>query len=559
MIKNRMTLSIRYITTLAVCLTVCLSVLFPKQGYCSFILEKDSLAKHLEKYFGYRDNSMPGAIVIVGKDGKEQYRTFFGTANLELGTSITSETVFEAASVTKQFTAAAILQLIERQELSLDDDVRRYVPELPDYGTTITISHLLTHTSGLKDWRNVVYLTPRPTGEQLYTQESALEMICKQSNLNFLPGDQYRYNNSGYDLLATIVERLTDQSFARYVKENLLDPAGMTSSRIREKHTDVIANKANGYSKVADGYLQTLILDESYGAAGLLTTAEDLAKWNHFVNSEQVSEAFKEMRTTQFTLNNGQKIPYALGGVEVHYQNGSAVISHGGLIGGYRAWTGYIPEKKVSLAYMSNDRSISSVKMARVVSDVFLGEKVNDEKNDENSFDPSDSDIEHIAGVYQNIDDESYYLDLKVKDGELSYYNKTAQFIKENMFVIDEITYQYKDDFITHQTPEGIVTYRKVDSFSPSEEALQSYLGDYYSPDIDITLSLKIEKGKLVAHRSSYDSFVLTPIYQEDGHVVFRGFTNGLRCMFDFQTIKGGDLQLRVSLPRASNIPFIKQ
>lgn len=526
------------------------------------IIDKATLPERLstamEKHFGARNPGDPGGVLLVSIDGEEIYRHIFGLANLETGTPITDSTVFEAASVTKQFTAAAILTLIDEGRLSLDDDVRTYFPQLPDYGHTITIRHLLTHTSGLRDWRNVVYLTPWPTGECLYNEDFAVDLISHQRGINFTPGDQYRYTNAGYDLMGALIEQITDTSYADYIKTHLLDPAGMTRSQIRGLYSDIVKNRANGYLTSNGHYIQGSNLDETYGAAGLQTTAGDLQKWLAYIFSDKVSASVREMRLTQFVLNDGTEIPYANGGVEIHEHNGQMEVNHGGLISGYRAYTAYFPETKVAITYMSNDRQISSVGTSDAVADVIFGSGP-EPYAEMKTITPTQALLEKTTGRYQSLSDHSNILDLNLKDGFILRYSDTARFVENDQFVLGKSLFKFTDQGLEEQTPEGTYTYKRVTPFSPDETSMAPLLGKYYSSDCDQEITLSVKDGKLISARAPYDTVRLYPMYKDGNTIAFRCINNGLRNIYLFTLEPGKKPDLKVSIPRADNIQFAKQ
>lgn len=517
----------------------------------------DSLSARMEKFFGGRSADDPGAVLIIKKGKDDIYRRIFGKANLETGTDITNETVFEAASVSKQFVAACVLLLAEEGRLSLDDDVRKHVPELPDYGYVITLRHLLTHTGGLKDWRNITYLTPLSTATRLFNQNMALEVIFSQSSLNFKPGSQYRYSNSGYDLLGTIVERVSGQQFRDFANEKLLQPAGMTNSAFRDKYTDIIKNRALGYLTQNNKFRQGLVLDETTGAAGLYTTAEDLQKWNAFVFSGKVSDTFKKLRLTQFVLDDGTIIPYANGGVEVHTYNGHQEIRHGGLISGYRAWLAYYPDADISVSYMSNDRSISTVELSQAIKEALFGKVANTARQRE--VQPTEHEINSLKGIYLNIDNHSDYFELTVKDGKVFNNGNEVHFIREKEFILDNDRYERVGNGLRKTTPEGISVYNKTEGLTKQEADGVDISGRYQSDDCGATFDFVARGEKFFAQRSRYDEIELTPLFKVDNTLAFRGMTNGLRAIFFFTGSATGQHTLKVSLPRADAIPFNKE
>src|SRR5690606_32990828 len=222
----------------------------------------------------------PGVSVTVSRHGTVIYHKHKGAANLELGVPINDSTRFEAGSVSKQFTATAVLLLVQDGEIGLDDDVRKYIPELPVYEKTITVRHLLNHTSGLKDWGVLAALGGWPRGTRVYTNELALKIISKQPTLNNRPGEEYLYSNSNYTLLALVVERIVGKSLAEFTEEYIFRPLHMLSTSWRTNFQEIVSNRATGYSLHNGDYRMDMPFENTYGHAALLTTVADLDKWN---------------------------------------------------------------------------------------------------------------------------------------------------------------------------------------------------------------------------------------------------------------------------------------
>src|SRR5688500_10291675 len=201
-------------------------------------------------------------------------------ADLEHDAPNKSDMIFEAGSVSKQFTAAAVLLLAAEGKLSLDDPARKYVPELPDYGVPLTIRHMLTHTSGLRDWGELAAIAGWPRTTRAHTHAHALDIISRQKALNFPPGTEYSYSNSGYNLAAMIVARLSGKSFADFSRERIFEPLGMTRTSWRDDHTRIVKHRAIAYAQTGDRFRINMPFEDVHGNGGLLTTVGDLLKWN---------------------------------------------------------------------------------------------------------------------------------------------------------------------------------------------------------------------------------------------------------------------------------------
>lgn len=268
------------------CKILCIVLFFSILSIANFAqptIFQDTVQK-IDQLFDKYNTHTPGGVLTVARKGQILYNKAFGMADLEHDIANTTETVFEAGSVSKQFTATAILLLAQEGKLSLDDDVRKYVPELPDYGSTIKIRHLMTHTSGLRDWGSIVGLSGWERGKRVHTHAHVLEILAQQKGLNFPPGDQYSYSNSGYNLMVFIVERVSGMPFVAFCKQRIFEPMGMTHTQWRDEYRTIVKNRAIAYEKSGDTYLQTMPFEKIFGSGGLLTTTADLIIWNQHYN-----------------------------------------------------------------------------------------------------------------------------------------------------------------------------------------------------------------------------------------------------------------------------------
>ncbi|RAV30220.1 serine hydrolase domain-containing protein [Sinomicrobium soli] len=333
---------------------------------------RDTLSK-MDELFVSVDQQTPGISVTVSRHGEVIYHKHKGLANMELGVPVTDSTRFEAGSVSKQFTATAVLLLVQEGKVGLDDDVRQYIPELPDYGKTITVRHLLNHTSGLKDWGVLAGLGGWPRGTREYTNALALEYIVRQPTLNYTPGAEYLYSNSNYTLLTQIVERVSGQTLADFTQERIFNPLGMEATSWRTDFRKIVPHRATAYNKGDDGYETIMPFENTYGHAALLTTTADLDRWNtSWKNSPLGGAALLRLRTERGVLNNGDTIAYA-GGVFVNEYNGYRSVNHSGATAGYRAWMAYFPGQELSIVYLSNDGSLSTTGTGNRIASLFLG------------------------------------------------------------------------------------------------------------------------------------------------------------------------------------------
>lgn len=302
----------------------------------------------------YRGAEAPGCAVGVSRHDQPVLERAWGHAELEYRIPITPATIFEAGSVSKQFTAAAVLLLAQDGRLTLEDDIRRWVPEVPDYGTPITIRHLLNHTSGLKDWGSIAGIGGWPRGSRIYTHAHVLEIIGRQGTLNHPPGAEYIYSNSNYNLLAIIAERVSGESLPALTKRRIFDPLGMTSTSWRDDFTRIVPGRAQAYAPAGAGWRLQMPNENVYGNSSLLTTVGDLLRWS--ANTAHLRVGGEQFRTEQQRtgrLNDGSAITYAAG-IQVTSYAGMAEISHTGATAGYRAFLGRYPESGWAIAVLCN-------------------------------------------------------------------------------------------------------------------------------------------------------------------------------------------------------------
>ena len=280
----------------------------------------------------------PGCALGVYRDGAIVYAKGYGLANLEENVPITPASVFDIGSTSKQFTAASILLLEKQRKLSVNDDVRNYIPELPDYGKKIKILHLLNHTSGLRDYLTLMELAGINT-DSVTTDEDALALITRQKALNFAPGSDWLYSNTGFFLLSVIVKRVSGKTLREFAAENIFSPLGMTHTQYRDDHTSVVPNRAMAYDpkEHADGYVFDVSYFEQTGDGAVHTSVEDMQKWDENFYSARIGgiEFLAEIQE-QGKLNSGKVLDYAKG-LFIEDYRGLRTVSHGGAWGGYRA------------------------------------------------------------------------------------------------------------------------------------------------------------------------------------------------------------------------------
>jgi CubicO group peptidase (beta-lactamase class C family) len=335
-------------------------------------LPPDSASRWIDSVFApYSSRQAPGCAVGVSRDGRLAFAKGYGSADLEHDTPITPSTPFYIASVSKQFTAMSIVLLAQDGRLTLDDSVRQWVPEVPSFGSPITIRQLLYHTSGLRDYFTLLALSGWPSDGPL-TERQFLELISRQKNLNFAPGEEFLYSNTGYALLAVVVQRVSGKSLRDYAAEHIFKPLGMTHTEFRDDHHRLIAHRAIGYQPADGSFRISQPEFDVVGDGGLYSTVEDLAKWDDNFRTGRVGgKGGIALLQESGRLNNGQTIPYALG-LTVSQTRGLKTYSHRGAYGGYRSALVRYPEKGLSVITLCNTAAASS-SLADEVSILLLG------------------------------------------------------------------------------------------------------------------------------------------------------------------------------------------
>ena len=332
----------------------------------------------VDSIFARWTRDTPGCAVGVARSGKPVLRKAYGMADLEHDAPNTAETIFEAGSVSKQFTAAAVLLLARDGKLSLDDPVRKYIPELPDYGAPLTIRHMLQHTSGLRDWGEVAGIAGWPRTSRVHTHAHVLEIVSKQKSLNFPSGTQYSYSNSGYNLSAILVSRVSGQSFALFSQERIFKPLGMTKTSWRDDHTRIVKDRAVAYNQAGDSFRINMPFENVHGNGGLLTTVGDLLKWNeNFVKPTIGDAEFVTLQQEPGKFNDGRSHTYAMG-LMVRTFRGVPEISHSGSTAGYRAHLTRYPNQHVSVAVLCNVSSGNATQAAESVATLYLAGAIAD-------------------------------------------------------------------------------------------------------------------------------------------------------------------------------------
>lgn len=470
---------------------------------------KDSIqvnARTLQKidsvFTQWTGSASPGCVVAADQNGRRLFIRSYGMANLEHGVPIAPQSVFEAGSVSKQFTAAAVLLLAADGHLHLTDNVRKYIPELPDYGDVITIDHLLTHSSGLADWGTIMFYAGWPRGERVYTNAAAVEIIARHATLTFKPGTFFSYTNSGYTLLTEIVRRVSGKSLEAFTEERIFRPFGMQSTRWRTDYRAIVPGRTTAYRKLSDGFVQDMPFENTYGHAGLLTTVEDLLIWNRVLDEKRLGVDVTSLLETAGRQQDGRALPYARGLWANSYRSFKE-LSHGGATAGYRAWLGRYPETGLSVALLCNGPA-NDVGLGRAVAAEFLPARpIVTTTSDSTRGATAQISVEQARAFAGHFEREKLGTPFTVTaDGaRLSISGEPAVALGGNRFKISWGEFRFDSNDVLHELDsDGKIfqTFRRISGALPTASDLQQYEGRYRSAAALATYSVTISSGQLL-------------------------------------------------------------
>ena len=380
-------------------------------------------SEQVDKLFEKMDKTIsPGCAVAAMRDGKIIYQRGYGMADLDHNVPIAPDTVFHVASMSKQFTAAAIVMLAQERKLSLDDEVRKYVPELPDFGAPITIRQLVHHTSGLRDQWDLLGLAGWRYSLDLITDDDVLSIMSRQKDLNFPPGSKHMYCNTGYTLLAQIVKRVSGQSFREFTTSRIFQPLGMRNTHFRDDHAEIVKNMAYGYVPAKDTFRISITNFDTVGATSLLTTVEDLALWDeNFYNPRVGGPEMIRQMLERGKLSSGEQLDYAFGLVIGKYR-GLATVDHAGGDAGYRSDMIRFPDQHFTAACLCNRADSNPSDLTRKVAEIYMAKDMTPaDKADagpEKTVQPAPEKLAAKVGTYLNAEGDDT-LRITLEDGKL--------------------------------------------------------------------------------------------------------------------------------------------
>jgi len=496
-------------------------------------LEKkiDSLMQH------YSDKS-PGAVVGVTKKGKLIFSKAYGLANLNYDIKLNSNSRINIGSISKQFTAFGIGLLKAKGKLSYDDDIRKYLPIIKKFEHTITIRHLLTHTSGLREFLNTLELGGRQLTRGDYAhRKEVLRIVNNQPKLQSVPGAVWLYNNTGYLLLTMIIESITKQPFQQYMNNEVFKPLGMNDTQFRTDNSQVIKNRAIGYYQDRNGtYHESADYSGAMGAGGLYSTAEDFAKWMDNFRKGKLGgkELIKEM-TTMYVLSNGKDSGYGLGMYLIDH-NGLKRFMHGGADISHRSLMSYYPSGEIGIFVFSNTTAHFQ-RYSDMIAEIVLKDEMDKAKMKLNASNAAGKnnlkntkpfDFNALSGRFKFVTSSSDFVTFSKEGGELFVKfsggnkrkielinNSTLNMVgTANNFVLSSTAEDQKIQKISFHMKKGIAYLERteVKPWNPSVSDLRDYVGKYYSEELDVFYEVQLENNKLLVYQSRLGDIFLNPV-----------------------------------------------
>jgi len=493
----------------------------------------DQRFERVDKLFAEWDKpDSPGCAVGVIRDGELIYANGYGMANLDYNIPMTPQSVIYIASTSKQFTAACIALLIQKGQLGYEDDIRKYFPEIPDYGTPIKVKHLIHHTSGIRDYLGLMALAGL-SYEDYFNNDSAVEWIVKQKSLNFTPGKEYTYSNSGYVLLAELVKRVSGKTLREYAGENIFKPLGMKDTHFNDNRSLVVKNRVISYRPIEDednkkpeqdekegkakdgkkdikGYKRFLKNFDAVGDGDLLTTVEDLYCWDqNFYHKKVGGEGFIDLMLTRGKLNDGEELDYAFGLMHGEYK-GLKTISHGGGMLGFRTEMIRFPDQKLTVICLSNLVNFNPNDFCKKIADIFLTDHFKDKPSSDATAEKKGVEAVSIEPAILESYAGKYRLDIGPvvtisKEGDQLIAEITGQPemkllpLSETRFMNEktgaEMTFQKDETGGTSQLIIKVggmeIKAERIEIQSPPATQLKKYEGEYYSEELDTTYALR--------------------------------------------------------------------
>jgi CubicO group peptidase (beta-lactamase class C family) len=510
-----------------------------------------SIQPRVDTLFSRFTTSTPGCAVGADVKGQPAVRAAYGMADLEHDVPIAVDTIFEVGSVSKQFTAAAVLLLARDGKLSLDDTVRKYIPEMPDVAADVTIRQMLNHTAGLRDWGGLAAIEGWPRTSRVHTHAHVLDFVSRQRMLNFEPGTRWSYSNTGYNLAAILVGRVSGMSFADFTKARIFQPLGMNDTSWRDDHTRIVKRRAIAYSEQKAVFSTLMPFENVHGNGGLLTTVGDLMTWNaNFVNPVVGDARFVADMERRAKFNDGREHEYALG-LYVDTYRGRREVDHSGGTAGYVAHLSRYPESGVSIAVMCNVTSGNATNNAKAIADLLLPPG---RAADSPASEPLNAEEgPRYAGLYRSLKPAGVVTISVQKDRLVANaFGALTRVARHRFDAGGAYVLEFDGRFLRVTDEFGTADdYERVEPWKPGVEELKPIAGRYVSDELQLTVQVTMDGDRLIVRRSGV-TLALIPVFPD-------GFQSGAGWVLVRRDAAGRVMGLSVNQERVWDLRFTRQ
>ena len=525
----------------------------------------------IDLVFANYDQTTPGCALGVMQGGQFIYRKAYGLANLEHGIPLSSSSVFRIASTSKQFTATAIALLAAREKIRLDDPISRYFPEFPPWANGITVMNLVNHSSGIRDYLQLTWLQGRTDEADFFTDDDIIDLLARQQENNFQAGTDYLYSNSGYLLMAHLVERVTGQSLKDYAEENIFGPLGMENTHFQNDHNQIVPNRAAGYAPTEEGFRISQTTLDLIGDGGVYTTVDDLLLWERNFENNRLGggAAFIEQLTAPDIFKDGTPMDYAFG-LTVEAWRGLDVVHHGGAFVGYRAMFMRFPTEKLAITLLCNRSDSNPGEKAYAIAEHLLADRLEPRETSSSTvtdFHLEAAELARYVGDFWN-EEEGFAAETALDEGKLwavhspERRNELKPIARDRFSMLDvpaRVTVDFEMDGDRVVRMRRTINDRPRGEFIPfqrrqiSATELQAYTGNYYSEELRVWYQLYLDGDRLMLKLRGVDPMELTPMFDET-------FENPDWGAFEFsrdpnQQVKG----FRLQSGRVRNLAFEKR
>lgn len=524
-------------------------------------LTADQLQRIDSLFAPFDGTHRPGCALGVGLAGTPVYLRGYGMADLEQGTRITPQSIFHVASVSKQFAAIAVAALAREGRLSLDDDVRTFIPTLPADHPRYTVRQLMYHTAGVRDHWELLGNAGWRYPADLFTNQDVLDILSRQKALNFTPGDEYLYSNGGYTLLAYIAERVSGKSLRALSEERIFAPLGMTRTHVHDDHAMLVPGRTSAYQGAADGWRVSTPTFDTHGATSLFTTVEDLLKWQHnFETGAVLGASVLEEAQASGTLNDGRSIDYGYG-IALGSYRGTPTVGHGGADAGYRADIVRFPAHRLAIAVVCNFSSANPGGYARAVADIVLADRLDAVPSPLPPAVLPAARVEGLAGTYLSSRSDLATV-FRAREGRLVQGLTGAG---APVDALDDSRIRLGGNEGVFVGPAGgrptalrimsgavvVDSLVRMPPFDPDRAALTEYLGEYWSDELRVSYQVEEGEGGLIIRTFKHGTFPMRPVYPDAFQAQRPGTIRFLRT-------DGRITGFRISGGRVRNVQFTR-